>query len=154
MMALSGVRTSWLIRASRSALALAERSLSRRGCCSLLFLFLGCERARDTPEKVRQVAEHREEVRTLGAGPPHGYRQRNQAAAAGAAEHVAAGIEQAGDAGALDAFDIIADHALAFRREQLGDVQPHEFVAVIAEQRLGAAVARIEVAFGVEHHDA
>ena len=44
--------------------------------------------------------------------------------------------------------------ALAFRREQVGKIALHEFVAVIAEQRLGAAVAGIDVALGVEHHDA
>ena len=103
---------------------------------------------------LRQIAEHREEIRPVMAGPPHGHRQRDDAAAAGAAEHVAAVFEQAGDAGALDAFQIIHHHALAFRREQLGEIALHEFSAVIAEQRLGAAVAGIEVAFGVEHHDA
>ena len=43
---------------------------------------------------------------------------------------------------------------LAFRREQIGEIALHEFVAVIAEQRFGAAIARIDVALGVEHHDA
>ena len=71
-----------------------------------------------------------------------------------AAEHVAAVIEQAGDAGALDAFEIIPHRALAFRREQFGEIALHQFGAVIAEQRFGAAVARIDVALGVEHHDA
>ena len=71
-----------------------------------------------------------------------------------AAQRLAAVVEQAGDAGALDALQIILHHALAFRREQLGEIALHEFVAVIAEQRLGAAVARIDVALGVEHHDA
>ena len=63
-------------------------------------------------------------------------------------------IEQAGDAGALDALQIFLHHALAFRREQIGEIALDEFGAVIAEQRFGAAVAGIDVALGVEHHDA
>ena len=70
------------------------------------------------------------------------------------AEHLAAVIEQAGDAGALEAVEIIQHRAVAFRREQLGEIALHQFGAVIAEQRFGAAVARIDVALGVEHHDA
>ena len=103
---------------------------------------------------LRKIAKHREEIRAVGPGASHGHRQRDQAAPAHAAQHVAAVIEQAGDAGALDALQIIPDHALAFRREQFGEIALHEFGAVIAEQRLGAAVARIDVALGVEHHDA
>ena len=71
-----------------------------------------------------------------------------------AAQHLAAVIEQAGDAGALDAVEIVEHRVLAFRREQIGQIALHEFVAVIAEQRFGAAVAGIDVALGVEHHDA
>ena len=63
-------------------------------------------------------------------------------------------IEQAGDAAALDAREIVHHRGLALRREQLGEIALHQFGAVIAEQRFGAAVARIDVAFGVEHHDA
>ena len=49
----------------------------------------------------------------------------------------------------------IFEHAvLAFRREQLREIAARELVAVIAEQRFGAAVGRIDVALGVEHHDA
>ena len=103
---------------------------------------------------LRKIAKHREEIRTVGPGPPHGHRQRDDAAAAHAAERVAAVVEQAGDAGALDALQIILHHALAFRREQIGEIALHEIVAVVAEQRFGAAVARIDVAFAVEHHDA
>ena len=67
---------------------------------------------------------------------------------------VAAVIEQAGDAGALDAFEIIPDRGLAFRREQFGKIALHQRVAVVTEQGFGAAVARIDLALGVEHHDA
>ena len=137
MMALSGVRTSWLIRASTSALALAARSACRRACSSSVSFL------RD----LRQIAEHREEIRAVGPGPSHRHRQRNEAAAAHPAQHLAAVVEQAGDAGALDAFEIVPHHALAFRREQVGQIALRQVVAVIAEQRLGAAVAGIEVAF-------
>ena len=50
--------------------------------------------------------------------------------------------------------EIIEHRVLAFRREQIGEIVLHEFVAVIAEQRFGAAVAGIDIALGVEHHDA
>ena len=55
-------------------------------------------------------------------------------------EHLAAVIEQAGDAGALDAGEIVEHRVLAFRREQIGEIALRQFVAVIAEQRFGAAV--------------
>jgi hypothetical protein len=79
---------------------------------------------------------------------------RNKAAAPHAAEHFAAVIEQAGDARALEACEIILHRALALRCEQADKIALHELGAVIAEQRFGAAVTRVEVAFGIEHHDA
>ena len=63
-------------------------------------------------------------------------------------------IEQARSTVGLDAGEIVEHRRLAIRREQIGKVAPDELVAVIAEQRLGAAVGRIEIALGVEHHDA
>ena len=49
----------------------------------------------------------------------------------------------------------IFEHAvLAFRREQLRQIASRKLLAVIAEQRFGAAIGRIDVALGVEHHDA
>ena len=103
---------------------------------------------------LRQIAKHGEEIRTVGTRSSHRHRQRDQAAAAHAAEHLAAMIEQAGDAAALGAREIVHHRGLAFRREQLGEIALHQFRSVIAEQRFGAAVARIDVALGVEHHDA
>ncbi len=63
-------------------------------------------------------------------------------------------IEQAGDACGFDALKIVQHRGLAFQREQLGKIVLHELGAVVAEQRLRAAVARIDVALGIEHHDA
>ena len=103
---------------------------------------------------LRQVAEHREEIRAVGAGAADRHRQRDHAALALAAQHLAAVIEQAGDAGRLDAGEIFEHAVPAFRRKQVGEIASREFVAVMAEQRLGAAVGRIDVALGVEHHDA
>ena len=103
---------------------------------------------------LRQIAKHREEIRPVGPRASHRHRQRDDAALAHAPEHLAAVIEQAGDAGALDAGEIVEHRVLALRREQVGEIALHELVAVIAEQRLGAAVGRIDVALGVEHHDA
>ena len=144
MMALSGVRTSWLIRASMSALALAARSASRRACGSSLSFFLACERSRNTAKKFGPSGRVRPIVIDSGMMPPLAH----------AAQHVAAVVEQAGDAGALDARQIIEHRALALRREQVGEIALHEIGAVIAEQRFGAAIAGIDVALGVEHHDA
>src|ERR1700693_6186562 len=141
MMALSGVRTSWLIRASMSALALAARAPRR--LLQLAFALLA----------LRQIAKHREEIRTVGPGASDRHRQRDQAATAHAAEHLAAMIEQAGDAAALDALEIVHHRGLALRREQLGEIALRQFRSVITEQRFGAAVARIDVALGVEHHN-
>ncbi len=103
---------------------------------------------------LRKIAKHREEIRTVGPGASHRDRQRNDAAPGYAAQHVAAVIEQARDLGALDASQIIQHGDLTLRREQLGQIALHEVGAIITEQRLGAAVARMDVALGVEHHDA
>ena len=103
---------------------------------------------------LREIAEHREEIRTVGAGAAHRHRQRDDAALAFAPQHLAAVIEQAFDAGSLDAGEIFEHAVLAFGRKQLGEIASREFVAVMAEQRFGAAVGRMDVAFGVEHHDA
>ena len=103
---------------------------------------------------LRQVAEHREEIRTVGAGAAHRHRQRDDAALALAPQHLAAVIEQAFDAGRLDGGEIVEHAVPAFRREQIGQIALREFVAVMAEQRFGAAVGGMDVAVGVEHHDA
>ena len=62
-------------------------------------------------------------------------------------------IEQAGNACALDGFQIVHDHGLAFGGEQLDQVALDQFAAVTAEQRLRAAVAGVDVAAGIEHDD-
>ena len=103
---------------------------------------------------LRKIAEHREEIWAFRAGAAHGHRQRDDAALAFAAQHLAAVIEQAGDAGSLDAGEIFEHAMLAFGREQIGEIAPREFVAVMAEQRFGAAVGRMDVALGVEHQNA
>ncbi len=60
---------------------------------------------------LRQIAEHGEEIRPLGLRPSHGHRQRDQAAAAHTAQHLAAVLEQAGDALAVGAVEIVLDRA-------------------------------------------
>ena len=55
--------------------------------------------------------------RAVGAGASHRHRQRNEAAFAHAAQHLAALVEQAGDAGAVDLGEIVLRAALAFGRE-------------------------------------
>ena len=69
-------------------------------------------------------------------------------------QHLAAVIEQAFDAGSLDGGEIFEHAVLAFGRKQIGEIASREFVAVMAEQRFGAAVGRVDVALGVEHQDA
>ena len=54
----------------------------------------------------------------------------------------------------FDALQIFQDDALALRREQIGETVPHELRSVKAEQRLCAAIAGVDVALRVEHHDA
>ena len=103
---------------------------------------------------LRQIAKYREEIRPAGTGPSHRHRQRDDAALVLAGEHVTAVIEQARDIGAPDAGEIVQHHALAFRREQLSEIALREFRPVIAEQRFGAAIAGMDRARGVEHHDA
>ncbi len=100
------------------------------------------------------IAKHREEIRTVGPGASQGHRQRDDAALADPAQHVAAVIEQACSIGPLDAVQMIQHRRLAFRREQLNEIALRELSAIVAEQRLGAAVAKIDVAIGIELHDA
>ena len=71
-----------------------------------------------------------------------------------APERVAAVIEQAGGRLRLDAGEIFEHAVLAFRRQQVGEIARGQRIAVIAEQRFGAAVGRMDVAFGIEHQDA
>ena len=52
-------------------------------------------------------------------------------------------IEQAGDTGGLDAGEIVEHAVLAFRREQFRQIAVRKFLAVIAEQRFGAAIAEL-----------
>ena len=71
-----------------------------------------------------------------------------------AAQHLAAVVEQARDVLALDAFEIVDHDMLALGREQRHQILLHQRFAVIAEQRFRAAVAGVDVAFGIEHDDA
>ena len=95
-----------------------------------LSLFLACDRSRNTAKKFGPSARVRPMVIDSGMMPP--LRSR--------AQHLAAVVEQAGDVGRLDAGEIFEHAVLAFRREQLRQIALHKFVAVIAEQRFGAAV--------------
>ena len=70
MMAFSGVRTSWLIRASTSALAFAARSASRRASRNSLSVFLACDRSRNTAKKFGPSARVRPIVIDSGMMPP------------------------------------------------------------------------------------
>ena len=85
MMALSGVRISWLILARNSDLAVEAFSAC---CAGVDQFFLGALPGGD-------VAQHRAEFLAV-LDPPHGDVERNQAALAHAADCFAAGIEQAG----------------------------------------------------------
>ena len=79
----------------------------------------------------------------------------DHAALARAAEHVAAAIERArvvGGSWIVSRQSRIM--ALALRRKQVGEIALHEFGPVITEHRRGAAVASMDIAFGIEHRDA
>ena len=62
-------------------------------------------------------------------------------------------LEQACHPAALEARKIVEHGGLALRREQVCKVALDEFGSITAEQRFGAAVARADAAFGVEHQD-
>ena len=67
-----------------------------------------------TSEILLRLCEKHKEIRAVRPGPPHCHRQRDQAAAVHAAQHIAAVIEQAGDAGVPGALQIILDRRPAF----------------------------------------
>ena len=79
MMALSGVRTSWLIRASMSALG-GGRALGQPPRLRSSFSAFWPATGRETPRRNSD----------LGPGAAHRHRQRDQAAAAYAAQQIAA----------------------------------------------------------------
>ena len=118
MMALSGVRISWLIRASMSALALAARSVEPpclaaiRSRSSWL-----CDRSRNTAKKFGPSC----------AGAAHGNRQRNDAAACARVPSTSrpwsSRLETPDDL-TLARYSNTA--VLAFRRKQIGEIALHE----------------------------
>ena len=143
MMALSGVRISWLILARKSDFADDARSASRLGGDQLLLHLL--------PRG--DIAEHRAVFVALVAEPAHGDEQRDQATLALESDDLASVVEQRGDAFALQAIEIVDGDADALRREQFGEAASVEFVRVVAEQRLRAAVRRQDARRAINHDD-
>ena len=82
------------------------------------------------------------------------HEQRNEPAAADAADHLAAVVEHARDAVAHQPVEIVLDGAMALRREQVEEAAVGDLVRFLAEQRLGAAVARRDHAVAIDHDDA
>ncbi len=70
MMALSGMRTSWLIRASMSDFAVAARSVSRFACISSPSPLRLCDRSRNTAKKFGPSGRVRPIVIDSGMMPP------------------------------------------------------------------------------------
>ena len=141
MMALSGVRISWLILARNSDLAVEAFSACLLGVDQL---FLGALPGGD-------VAHHRAEFLAVG-DPPHGEVKRHQAALPHQADRLAAGVEHAG--AVRQPVEIIEHGAPAFRREQVAETELGDFGRLVAEQRLGAAVGREHAAGAIEHQHA
>jgi hypothetical protein len=93
MMALSGVRISWLMLARNSDFAddacSAWRLASRRSAS----VFFHCVMSRKMAQRVAAAGD-----------PADGHEQRNHAALAPAADHLAAVVEHARDAGLVQPF--------------------------------------------------
>ena len=111
MMALSGVRISWLILARKSDFADDAFSAWRLAFGQFLLGLL----------PLRDVAEHGAELVGAVADPAHGHEQRDQAALAHAADHLAAVVEHARDAVVREPVEIVERGALALRREQVDE---------------------------------
>ena len=110
MMALSGVRISWLILARNSDFcALAALGGAARRDQLLLDVL-----------PVRDVAEHRAEFARL-AEPAHGHEQRDQAALRHLADHLAPVIEDARDAVLGEPVEIVERRLAALLGEELGE---------------------------------
>ena len=108
MMALSGVRISWLILARKSDLPALVFSARRFDSISSSSAFFQGVMSRSTAQNLRAVP--------VDAAKRH--EQRDQPALAHASDHFAAVVEHAGDAVRLEPFEIIRRDALALRREQ------------------------------------
>ncbi len=88
MMALSGVRISWLILARNSDFWAFAASAARRAAISSSSTFFQCVMSRSTAQILAGAV----------AEPPDGHEQRDQAAARHPADHLAAVVEDARDA--------------------------------------------------------
>ena len=130
MMALSGVRISWLILARKSDFGRRRAfRLAARGDQVVLGLL-----------PVRDVAEHGAEFLARLAQAAHRHEQWDQAAVLFAAAISRPSWMQARDAGPLQAIEIVDRDVDAVGGEQVTEALALELVAVISEQRLGASV--------------
>ncbi len=143
-MALSGVRISWLIFASRSDLA----------DDAFLGLALGVDKFRFRFLPWCEIAEHGAQLVRRIAKAPHGHEQRQEPALADAADHLAAAVEHARDPRVAHAVEVGCGDIGAFRREQIEERPAGEILRVVAEQRLGAAVDRANLPRRIEHDHA
>ena len=145
MMALSGVRISWLILARKSDFADDACSAWRLALVSSSSACFHLVMSRNTAQNFRRVV----------GDAAHRHEQRDQPALALAADHLAAVVEHAGDAAVGEPVEIIRWRRAGFpartvRRSCLAG----ELARLVAEQRLGAAVGRDDRAVTVDHHHA
>ena len=144
MMALSGVRISWLILARKSDLA--EEAFSA-WCLAVRELLLHFFPSGD-------VAKHHAEPVGPVAGRSHGHEHWDQGATGGAADNLAPAVAHARAAVVGGMVETIVGRLHAFGSEQLGERAAGEFARLVAEQRLGAAVGGHDEAVRIEHDEA
>ena len=110
MMALSGVRISWLILARNSDFWALAASAARRAAISSSSTFFQCVMSRSTAQYFARLAE-----------PADGHEQRDQPAARHLADHLAAVVEHARDAVRGEPVDIVERRLPALLGEEVGE---------------------------------
>src|SRR5215203_5884565 len=133
MMALSGVRISWLTLARNSDFCALAFGLLERG-----------DVAQDGAElPLRPLADAAD-----------GHEQRNDAALPHPAEDLATVVEEARHAVGPQALEVIERGAVALGGEEDDEALARDLVLIVAEQRLGGTVERQDAAGVVEDDDA
>ena len=132
MMALSGVRISWLILARKSDLADEARSAARLAVSSSSSAFFHCVMSRSTAQNFWPPSPSRPMVMNSGIRPPWRTRPITSRPS----------LSTLATPFRVQPVEIVERGALALGREQLGERAARHLVILVAEQRLGRAVER------------
>src|SRR3954467_8927319 len=157
MMALSGVRISWLTLARNSDFCALASSAARFDDSSSPSVFLNAVMSRRTAQNLRSGPSlTRPTVMNSGMIPPRAARKKRGGVPRlpHPAEDLAAVVEEARDAVGPEAFEVVERGAVTLGRGEDDEALARDLVLIVAEQRLGGTVERQDAAGVVEDDDA